>query len=552
MPDFSSAMQEWGQLLGSDRVSSDGNVLDRYGTNINALYRRVRGVLYPETTKEVQEVVRIARKRGVSLYPESTKQNHGLGGATPVQDDCVVVDLGRMNKISVNEEYHYALIEPGVTQGQLYEHLEQDGIPLMFDATGAGTRAGFVGNAAEGGVGYFSLRFDQVSDYTAVLGTGEIFETGFPSGSSVKYLFRYPPGMFLDGLFKHSNLGIITKIKLGLMPHPEYRSMLLCSIGSEESFPYLVDGLRKLRDQGTIQTVVKISNDSRSRISIAPLLYRELMQRGTYGDSQSTRTFVENTLRRKSGPWSAITSLLGTRSEVRSKQREIRKVLGNVGKVEFITDNGLDLNGGRLQVGLDWGRGLMQAGRFLSRPFGDRPKRFIDTYESLMESLLPLYHLATRGKPTDAPLLSLYWPLGDIPENWQYPEQIANCGMQFKLPLIPMNGMESREAVRKIRETIEKYGFEPAITLNTVEKAFDTVTSIPFNRSDAEEVERASECEEELFHELAEFGDPDYRFGIGTMGRMSGTVHPYYRMLYRALKNECDPDYILAPGRYEL
>ena len=84
-------------------------------------------VVAPGSTEEVQEVVRIANRHGIPLSPISTGKNNGYGGPSPRLTGAIVVDMGkRMNRIlEVNEKYGYALLEPGVTYFDLYEHLQE-------------------------------------------------------------------------------------------------------------------------------------------------------------------------------------------------------------------------------------------------------------------------------------------------------------------------------------------------------------------------------------------------------------------------------------------
>ena len=92
-------------------------------------------VLSPGSVEEVQAIVRIANETGVPLSPISTGKNNGYGGASPRLSGAVVVNLGqRMNRIlEVNEKFGYALVEPGVTYFDLYNHLQKTNSCLMLD-----------------------------------------------------------------------------------------------------------------------------------------------------------------------------------------------------------------------------------------------------------------------------------------------------------------------------------------------------------------------------------------------------------------------------------
>ena len=60
----------------------------------------------------------------IPLYAISTGRNLAYGGSAPVYSGSVVLDLKRMNRVlEVNERNAYALVEPGVSYFDLYEHI---------------------------------------------------------------------------------------------------------------------------------------------------------------------------------------------------------------------------------------------------------------------------------------------------------------------------------------------------------------------------------------------------------------------------------------------
>ncbi|MBW2736023.1 MAG: FAD-dependent oxidoreductase, partial [Deltaproteobacteria bacterium] len=111
-------------------------------------------VVYPENVAEVQRVVRIAAAHGAPLYPISRGNNWGYGDACAPQEGSLIVNLSRMNRIiEVNPELAYAVVEPGVSQHQLYQHIEDQGLPLWMDVLGSGPDASIIGNIMERGFG---------------------------------------------------------------------------------------------------------------------------------------------------------------------------------------------------------------------------------------------------------------------------------------------------------------------------------------------------------------------------------------------------------------
>ena len=112
-------------------------------------------VVQPSSTEEVQHVVRIAAEHGIKWHVISRGKNWGYGDACAPTDGQVIIELARLNRIrEVNRELAYAVIESGVSQGQLYAYLRDNKLPLMMDVTGAGPDASIVGSILQRGFGH--------------------------------------------------------------------------------------------------------------------------------------------------------------------------------------------------------------------------------------------------------------------------------------------------------------------------------------------------------------------------------------------------------------
>ena len=135
--------------------------------------RRIPAILYPATVGEVQQIVEEARARGTPLYPVSTGMNWGLGSRHPVRDDCVVVDLRRLDRIrEVDLAHGYAVIEAGVSQYALAQRL--DGTPWMLNVTTSCKDSGLLGNAMDRGEGCIRPRREDLLGLELVLGDGSL------------------------------------------------------------------------------------------------------------------------------------------------------------------------------------------------------------------------------------------------------------------------------------------------------------------------------------------------------------------------------------------
>lgn len=189
--------------------------------------RVASAALAPASTEQVQEIVRIANRYRIPLYPISTGKNLGYGGSAPVYSGSVVVDLKRMNRIiEVNEKNAYALVEPGVSYFDLYNYIQERGLKVWIDCPDPGWGS-VLGNAIDRGGGYtmpqYRNHFDAHCGMEVVLPSGELLRTGMGAIPGAKTWQEYKSGCgpWLDGIFSQANYGIVTKMGIWLMPEPE-------------------------------------------------------------------------------------------------------------------------------------------------------------------------------------------------------------------------------------------------------------------------------------------------------------------------------------------
>ena len=236
---FADAVKAMQSAVGAEWVfTSDSDVAlyrDAYSLFHDEPEERVASAaVAPKSVEEVQAVVRICNARGIPLYPISTGRNLGYGGAAPVYSGSVVLDLKRMNRIlDVNEGDCSCLVEPGVSYFDMYKHLRAKGSKLWLDVPDPGWGS-MIGNALDSGGGYTTApyrgHFEAQCGIEAVLGDGEVLRTGMGAmpGSQTWQQYRMGIGPCLDGLFRQSSLGIVTKMGFWLFPQPE--AYLSCSV----------------------------------------------------------------------------------------------------------------------------------------------------------------------------------------------------------------------------------------------------------------------------------------------------------------------------------
>ena len=116
------AIAAWSAALDPSRVDASAETIARYARTMQPRGTAPRCVLYPESVADVQAIARIAQEHACPIYPISGGRNWGYGDACAPEPGAAIVDLGRMRQIlEINAELGYAVIEPGVTQQQLYE-----------------------------------------------------------------------------------------------------------------------------------------------------------------------------------------------------------------------------------------------------------------------------------------------------------------------------------------------------------------------------------------------------------------------------------------------
>lgn len=532
MSKIERALSAWRKAIGEDYVIG-GRSLDSYIDNTYGLTRRVPAVVMPSDTDEVQCVVEIANEFGTPLYPISKGKNWGLGSKLPVKDDTTILDLGRMDRIhDVNTKHAYVVLEPGVTQGQLYAHLKENNIPLIMDVTGSGLDSSILGNALDRGVGYFSDRCEELSDLQVVLGNGEILETGFSRYPNAKAanLFKHGVGPYLDGLFVQSNMGAVTRAGVGLMQESDDYATFVCKLGEEEQLPEFVDAMAKLKKMGIIRSVAHIGNRERTKITICPLIYDTLKEYYPDADEGYLRGLAEELFESEDfGPWSATGRVFGTRAQVNEAKRQIKGAIKKYGDVTFLTDRFIRL--------ADTASGVL---KFIPQV---KRKRI------LLSSIKPVYNF-TKGIPTDDAVKSVYWPLG-LSEGPSEPDH-TSCGVIYYLPITPLDGEEAERVAKTTNEVLSQHGFTPSITLNTVnDRAMETVISIPFNRENQEDTLLAQESVRKLHKKLTSEGIYPYRASVDLMEDVVDPENPFWRVS-KQIKEKLDPNNIISPGRYSL
>ena len=258
--DFEAALRAWRDSVGADWVfTSDADVAlyrDAYSPFWGEPEERVASAaVAPSTVEQVQAVVRVANQYRIPLYAISTGRNLAYGGSAPVYSGSVVLDLKRMNRVlEVSEKNAYALVEPGVSYFDLYEHITRAKLDVWVDPPDPGWGS-VIGNALDGGGGWtaypFRDHFGAHCGMEVVLANGEVVRTGMGAlaGSKSWQHNKWGYGPWVDGLFRQGNMGVVTKMGFYLMPRPEALQTSTIQVTRDEDIVPMLDALNLVENQ---------------------------------------------------------------------------------------------------------------------------------------------------------------------------------------------------------------------------------------------------------------------------------------------------------------
>ncbi|HID66926.1 MAG TPA: FAD-binding protein [Roseibacterium sp.] len=187
-------------------------------------------VMFPHTTEEVQEIVRVCAIHKVPIIPFGTGTS--LEGHVNAPAGGISLDFSQMDAIlAVHPQDMDVVIQPGVTRKTLNTHLRDTGLFFPVDP---GADASLGGMAATNASGTCAVRYgtmkDNVLALKAVLPSGEIVQT---AARARKTSAGYDLTRLMVG--SEGTLGIITELTLKLQGIPEATSAATCSFPSVEA-----------------------------------------------------------------------------------------------------------------------------------------------------------------------------------------------------------------------------------------------------------------------------------------------------------------------------
>jgi glycolate oxidase len=180
-------------------------------------------VIFPTSTDEIVAIVKTCNELNVPFVPRGAGTSLA-GGCLPVGGG-VMIALTRMKRIlEVNYRDRYAVVEPGVVNLWLTNHIRSQGFHFAPDPSSQGACT-IGGNIATNSGGPHTLKYgvtvNHVLGVELVLPDGRVVQTGGPAEDN--------PGYDLTGVIvgAEGTFGVATKAWVRLTRNPEaYRTLL--------------------------------------------------------------------------------------------------------------------------------------------------------------------------------------------------------------------------------------------------------------------------------------------------------------------------------------
>src|SRR6478609_10257669 len=187
-------------------------------------------VVFPQSTEDVQEIVRICAAHRVPIIPYGTGTS--LEGHVNAPYGGVSIDVRDMDKVlAVHAEDLDCVVQPGITRKALNEYLRDQGVFFPIDPGANASLGGMASTRCSGtnAVRYGTMK-DNVLSLKVVMANGELMTT---ARRAKKSSAGYDLTRMIVG--SEGTLGVITELTLKLSGIPEAISGGICPFPSVEA-----------------------------------------------------------------------------------------------------------------------------------------------------------------------------------------------------------------------------------------------------------------------------------------------------------------------------
>jgi FAD/FMN-containing dehydrogenase len=236
----------------------------------------------PKSKEEVQGIVRLANESRMPLVPVSSGPPRFHGDTVPKQGG-VIVDFSKMKRIlKIDPRSRYAMVEPGVTYGELIPELRKQGLKLSAPLLPRSSKSVVASRLEREPVLIPKYQYDYVDPLLTlevVYGTGDEFRTGSASGPGALDRLKadkvnpWGPGSidffrFVSGA--QGTMGLVTWAITKTEVLPSLQKLYFISI---EDVKALAAPMNKLLRQRVVDECLALNN-----VNLAAMLAKEWPQ----------------------------------------------------------------------------------------------------------------------------------------------------------------------------------------------------------------------------------------------------------------------------------
>jgi FAD/FMN-containing dehydrogenase len=122
------------EIVGKENVSDEASALERHAKDESfAAHMPPCCIVKPANADQVERIVKLANETKTTLVPVSSSGSHHKGDTVPSVPGSVIVDMSGMKRIiNINRQQRMAVVEPGVTYGELQAALADQGMELSL------------------------------------------------------------------------------------------------------------------------------------------------------------------------------------------------------------------------------------------------------------------------------------------------------------------------------------------------------------------------------------------------------------------------------------
>lgn len=319
-------------------ITKDPELLEIYSKDKNKVISSIPGaILFPENTKEVSQIMKLASKYKVPITPRGGGTSV-TGSAVPM-NNSIILSLEKMDTIiEVDKDNLMAVIEPGVINIDLQNELKKQ--DLFYPPDPASLKTCTIGgNVALCAGGMRAVKYGVTKDY--ILG----LEVVLPSGEIVNYggkLRKNVTGYDLMHLFigSEGTLGIITKIILKVLPKPLHKIDLWIPFSNHEDALTILHTIYESRfipsvieflEKDCIKAWEKYENKEHPYSDAQAHIIVELD-----GNDINVLNNEANTIKELASKNSAIDTLIASKEDEQEELWEIRRVISEA--MTFVAD----------------------------------------------------------------------------------------------------------------------------------------------------------------------------------------------------------------------